>query len=54
MAEDTITIINFPKPPEGESEEMKSYLRELERTLQKALAGSMYMNKVILDGIIGN
>lgn len=53
MAEDTIKQVLFPVQPLDISEEMKQYLIELERVLQEALIGSMYMNKVIQDGIIG-
>ena len=49
-----IDLINFPKRPENLDIEMLEYLRELERVLQEALVGSMYMNRVIEDGIIGN
>jgi len=55
MAEEfNIREINFPIIPDGESEELKDYLRKLERVLQESLKGSIYIEKVLEDGIIGN
>ncbi len=54
MVETNIRIINFPTLPSDQSEEMKDYISELEHILQDALKGSIYINTVLEDGIIGN
>lgn len=54
MSEDTIRVINFPKLPEDIPDDLREYLIELERVLQSSLKGSMYMDKVLEDGILGN
>ena len=54
MAEETILETLFPVIPENLDPMLYEYLLELERNLRTALRGSEYMNKVILDGTIGN
>ena len=54
MAEFIIRDITFPPIPDGESEELKEYLRNFERLVRDSLKGSLYIEKVLEDGIIGN
>ncbi len=54
MAEFNNREIQFPTIPDDASEEMKEYLRELERVLKESLVGSIYIEKVLADGILGN
>jgi hypothetical protein len=54
MTEENIPPIIFPAIPISADEEMTNYLIELERTLQDALKGSIYMNTVLRDGFLGN
>ena len=56
MAEPDVSLpsVNFPPPPEEASQEMKDYLLELERVLGDALRGSIFINKTLEDGILGN
>ena len=55
MTEFTIREINFPKIPSAYiSPELKAYLIELEHVIRDSLKGSIYIEKVLEDGIIGN
>ncbi len=54
MAEFTIREITFPKIPDDISDSLKEYLMQLERTLRESLRGSIYIEKVLEDGIFGN
>ena len=54
MVEFNIRQINFPTIPNEVTPEMKQYLIELERVLQESLKGSIYIEKMLEDGILGN
>lgn len=56
MSDETFIIrdVVLPLIPEDIPESLKEYLIELEAVLTKDLRGSMYINKVLEDGYIGN
>ena len=55
MSEDlVIRRILFPAMPSDIPESLQTYLRELERTLEDSLKGSMLLESTIEDGILGN
>jgi len=54
MAEFNIREIKFPNIPDDTTDEIKQYLIELERTLRESLKGSIYIERLFEDGIIGN
>ena len=54
MAEFNIREINFPKIPDDIPESLKEYLSDMEITLRDSLKGSIYIEKVLEDGVIGN
>ena len=51
-----IPEITFPPIPSVDNidPELRTYLSELENMLRRALRGSLFMEKTLQDGILGN
>ena len=57
MAENTIREIQFPKIPLASDKipkELVDYLQQLENVLRTSLKGSMYIERMLEDGMLGN
>lgn len=46
--------IQFPNIPESADEDMKKYLIEFETVIRGALKGSLWLERLFEDGILGN
>ena len=53
-AEFMIRDINFPEIPDSLDDELKEYLRNLTLVLRDSLKGSMYIEKTLESGYIGD